>query len=135
MKSTINALNYIEIYYQYNEVHYKYIQMHWKKIQILWCILKHIHLSLRLHSYVLTPKIPWDQKLVDCYLGSLYEEFWFLFNFSFWMSELHISQVFREHQARPIPTPYEPVANFCWKQVLSSMFPYLWKSSYMMPCG
>jgi hypothetical protein len=25
----------------------------------------------------------------------------------------HISQAFREHQARPIPTPYEPVVNFC----------------------
>jgi hypothetical protein len=31
----------------------------------------------------------------------------------FWMSELHISEAFREHQARPIPTPYEPVVNFC----------------------
>jgi hypothetical protein len=29
------------------------------------------------------------------------------------MSELHISQAFREHQAHPIPTLYEPVANFC----------------------
>jgi hypothetical protein len=28
-------------------------------------------------------------------------------------SKLHISQAFREHQARPIPTPYKPVANFC----------------------
>jgi hypothetical protein len=28
------------------------------------------------------------------------------------MSELHISQAFREHQARPIPTPYEPMANY-----------------------
>jgi hypothetical protein len=35
------------------------------------------------------------------------------FNFFFWTSELHISQAFREHQARPIPTPYEPVVNFC----------------------
>jgi hypothetical protein len=25
------------------------------------------------------------------------------------MTELHILQAFREHQARPIPTPYEPV--------------------------
>jgi hypothetical protein len=37
----------------------------------------------------------------------------FFFIFSFWTSELHILQAFREHQARPIPTPYEPVANFC----------------------
>jgi hypothetical protein len=51
------------------------------------------------------------------------------------MSELHISQAFCEHQARPIPTPYEPVANFCWKQVLSSFFMYFLRSSYMQPCG
>jgi hypothetical protein len=25
-------------------------------------------------QFDLTPKIPWDQKLVDCYLGSLWEE-------------------------------------------------------------
>jgi hypothetical protein len=50
-------------------------------------------------------------------------------------SELHISQAFREHQARPIPTPYEPVVNFCWNQVLSSFFMYFLRSSYMQPCG
>jgi hypothetical protein len=32
--------------------------------------------------------------------------------FFFWTSELHISQAFRKHQARQIPTPYEPVVNF-----------------------
>jgi hypothetical protein len=42
------------------------------------------------------------------------------------MGELHISQAFREHQACPIPTPYEPMANFCSKQVLSS---FLFKTS------
>jgi hypothetical protein len=31
----------------------------------------------------LTPKIPWDQKLVDCYFGSLCEEFIF-FQFFLW---------------------------------------------------
>jgi hypothetical protein len=31
----------------------------------------------------LTPKIPWDQKLVDCCLGSLCEEFYFFSIFSF----------------------------------------------------
>jgi hypothetical protein len=31
---------------------------------------------------LLTPKIPWNQKLVDCYLGSLCEEKWIL-NFIF----------------------------------------------------
>jgi hypothetical protein len=46
-------------------------------------------------------------------LGSLCEEFLFFFNFFFWTSELHISQAFREHQARPILTLYEPLANFC----------------------
>jgi hypothetical protein len=50
------------------------------------------------------------------------------------MSELHTLQAFREHQARPIPPPYEPVANFCWK-VLSSFFMYFLKSYYMQPCG
>jgi hypothetical protein len=34
-------------------------------------------------------------------------------NFHFWTSELHISQAFREHQARPILTLYEPVVKFC----------------------
>jgi hypothetical protein len=53
LKYTINALNYIEIYYQYNEVYYKYTQMHWKYIQILWCLLKYIYLPLRMHSYIL----------------------------------------------------------------------------------
>jgi hypothetical protein len=52
------------------------------------------------------------------------------FNFFFWTSELHISQAFREYQACPIPTPYKPVANFCW-----SFFMYFLRSSYMQPCG
>jgi hypothetical protein len=35
-------------------------------------------------AQVLTPKIPWDQKLVDCCLGSLCEDFLFYFSiFSF----------------------------------------------------
>jgi hypothetical protein len=84
---------------------------------------------------MLTPKIPWDQKLVDCCLGSMCEEKLIFFNFFFWMSELHISQAFCEHQARPIPTPYEPVVNFCWKRVLSSFFMYFLRSYYMQPCG
>jgi hypothetical protein len=46
-------------------------------------------------------------------LDSLYEEIVFLKIFFFWMSELHILQAFREHQARPIPIPSEPVVNFC----------------------
>jgi hypothetical protein len=46
------------------------------------------------------------------------------------MSELHI-----EHHARLIPTPHEPVANLCWKRVLSSFFLYFLRSSYMSPCG
>jgi hypothetical protein len=83
----------------------------------------------------ITPKIPWDQKLVDCYLGSLCEEKYFFFNFLFWTSDLHISQVFCEHQAHPIPTPYEPVVNFCWKRVLSSFFLCFMRSSFMHPCG
>jgi hypothetical protein len=53
------------------------------------------------------------------------------------MSELHILQAFRElgNQACSIPTLYEPVEFFCWKQVLSSFFMYFLRSSYMQPCG
>jgi hypothetical protein len=51
------------------------------------------------------------------------------------MSELHISQAFREYQERPILTPYESVVNFCWKRVLRSFFMYFLRSSYMQPCG
>jgi hypothetical protein len=51
------------------------------------------------------------------------------------MSELHISQAFREHQAHPIPTSYEPVASFCWNQVLSSFYMNFLGSSYMQSCG
>jgi hypothetical protein len=87
------------------------------------------HLSSPKHDtcsiFLLTLKIPWNQKLVDCCLGSLCEEKWFFFNFFFWTSEIHISQAFREHQARPIPTLYEHVLKFCWKWVLSS-FNILW---------
>jgi hypothetical protein len=43
---------------------------------------------------ILTPKILWNQKLVDCSLGNLYEEKLKKFNFFFWTSELHISQAF-----------------------------------------
>jgi hypothetical protein len=60
----------------------------------------------------LTPKIPSDQKLLDCRLGSFCEEKYFFFNFFFWTSALSISQAFREHEARPILTPYAPVVNF-----------------------
>jgi hypothetical protein len=51
------------------------------------------------------------------------------------MSELHISQAFCEHQARPIPTPYEHMVNFYWKWVLSLFFLYFLRSSNMQPCG
>jgi hypothetical protein len=84
---------------------------------------------------LLTPKIPWDQKLVDCCLGNLCEEKYIFFNFFSWTSELHILHAFREHQAPPIPISYEPVANFCWKWVLSLFFLYFLRSSYMPPCG
>jgi hypothetical protein len=78
----------------------------------------------------LTPKIPYNQKLVDFSLGTLCDEFYF-FNFSFWTSELYIPWAFWEHQAHSIPTPYEHVVKFCWKWVLSSFFLYFLKSSYM----
>jgi hypothetical protein len=51
-------------------------------------------------------------------LGSLCEEKSFFFNLFFWTSELHISQAFREHQARLILTLYELVVKFCSKHVL-----------------
>ena len=81
--------------------------------------------------HYLTPKIPWDQKLVDCCLDSLWEEIFIFFNFFFWTSELHISQAFREHQARQISTLYELVEKFCWRWVISSFFMYFLNSSYM----
>jgi hypothetical protein len=39
------------------------------------------------------------------------------------------------HQARPILTLYEPVVKACSKRVLSSIFLYFLRSSYMQPCG
>jgi hypothetical protein len=35
------------------------------------------------------------------------------------MSELHVSQAFYEHQARPNPTLFEPVVKVFWERVLS----------------
>jgi hypothetical protein len=73
--------------------------------------------------YILTRKIPLDQNLVDCSLDSLYEEKISFFLFFFWTSELHISQVFQEHQVCPILTPYEPMVNFCLKWILTPKGP------------
>jgi hypothetical protein len=36
--------------------------------------------------------------------------------------ELDFSQAFREHQARSIPTPYEPEVNFCSKSPENAIF-------------
>jgi hypothetical protein len=70
--------------------------------------LKDFNLVAKTKAHFLTPKIPLDQKLVDYCLGSLCEDFFqFFFNFFFCTSELHILQAFQEHQAHPIPTPYE----------------------------
>jgi hypothetical protein len=55
-------------------------------------------------------------------LGNLHEEKLKKLNF-FLTSELHISQAFQEHQACPIPTPYEPIVKFCSKRVLMFIFP------------
>jgi hypothetical protein len=63
----------------------------------------------------------------------LFKEF-FIYLF-FCKSELHISQAFREHQACPIPTPFEHVVKFWPKQVLSSFSLYFLRNSYMQPCG
>jgi hypothetical protein len=46
-----------------------------------------------------------------------------------------MAQAFCEHQGRSIPTSYEPVANFCSKQVLCSSFMCFLRSLYMQPCG
>jgi hypothetical protein len=71
-----------------------------EKLHRVWIIfLQHFH---HWDQHFLTPKIPWDQKLVDCCLGSLCEDFYFFFNFFFKTSELHISQAFCEHQTRLI---------------------------------
>ena len=51
LKYTINALNCIEIYYQYNEVHYKYTHA-LKNIQILWHLFKYIYLPLKIHYHI-----------------------------------------------------------------------------------
>jgi hypothetical protein len=45
-------------------------------------------------------------------------------NMFFCKSEVYISKASREHQARPIPTPYEHRANFCSKQKFSSFSMY-----------
>jgi hypothetical protein len=42
--------------------------------------------------------------------------------FFFWTSELHILQAFREHQARQIPTPYEPMAKKIMKTGIKLIF-------------
>jgi hypothetical protein len=36
--------------------------------------------------------------------------------------ELYFSQAFWQHQARSIPTPYEPVVNFCSKSLENVIF-------------
>jgi hypothetical protein len=77
----------------------------------------------------LTPKIPWDQKLVDRSLGSLCEEKYFFSNFFFWISELRISQAFLKHQAHQIWIPYVPMVKFCSKWVLNLFFLYFLQSS------
>jgi hypothetical protein len=50
------------------------------------------------------------------------------------MSELHNSQAFYQHQARQIPTLYDPV-NFCSKWVVNSFFLYFLGNSQMQSCG
>jgi hypothetical protein len=70
-------------------------------------------LGIGMDATTLTRKIPWDQKLIICYLGNLwYEKFFFFF---FWTSKLHISQAPLQHQARQILILYEPLVNFCFK--------------------
>jgi hypothetical protein len=70
-------------------------------------------------SDLLIFKIPWDQKLVDCSLDSLYEEKYLIFKF-FLDKRTTYLQALQEHQTYQIPTLYEPVVKFCSKWVLFS---------------
>jgi hypothetical protein len=64
----------------------------------------------------------WHQKLVDCSLGSLCEEFFliFFFNYFFW----NMNYIFREHQARQNSDSVWVHGEVCPKLVLSSFFLY-----------
>jgi hypothetical protein len=82
----------------------------------------------------LTPLNSLDLELVDCCMGSLCEEFYFFSIFPFRLNYIFL-EAFREYQAPQILTPYEPMVNFCWKQVFSSVFLHFMRSSYRQPCG
>jgi hypothetical protein len=49
------------------------------------------------------------------------------------MSELHISQAFREHQAHPIPTPYELEGGVLFKTGFKFIFPIFYEELLHAP--
>jgi hypothetical protein len=59
-----------------------YWKINWLHIYVNWNFYQSKIFSIYFSYYCLTPKIPWDQKLVDCCLGSLCEDFLFSFQFS-----------------------------------------------------
>jgi hypothetical protein len=83
----------------------------------------------------LTPKIPWDLKLVDCSLGSLCGDFFYFFIFYFLFKNLDEWTTYFTRFLGSPSTLYEPVVKLCSKWVLSSFFLYFLSNSYMQPCG
>ena len=92
-----------------------------------------VHMSMKVSYYCL--KFLETKNWLDVVWAPCEKQNMFFKFFSFWTSELHNSQAFRQHQARLIPTPYDPMVNFYSKRVVSSFFLYFLKSSYMQPCG
>jgi hypothetical protein len=82
----------------------------------------------------LIPKIPWDQKLVDCCLGSLCEEFFFFSIFPFRQVNyiFHKLSVNTKHVQFRL---YMSRGEFLLKTSIKLIFMYFLRSSYMQPCG
>jgi hypothetical protein len=59
----------------------------------LFVLSLHYFSKLSWRLIILTPKIPWDQKLVDCCLGSLCEDFFIFFQFFYFFSIFSFKQV------------------------------------------
>jgi hypothetical protein len=54
-----------------------------------------------------------DWELVDCCLGRFCAKECLFSNIFIQTSELYISEAFRDHQARQIPSLYQTAANIC----------------------
>jgi hypothetical protein len=70
-----------------------------------------------------------------CYEINPCEEKYIFSNFFLWTSELPKPQALYKQQVHPIPTPFEPMANFCWKHVSNSCSLSSLVSLNMQPCG